>query len=175
MPLRRNVLSTIARSLLNPRPGKPATKPHIPRQRPYLFTQYHRDNLWWWNGTWLPQTVPNGARIQIQLPGGPIRWIPGPHGHCRPTGVGSLVPLDARTTPLGRHVLPGEKRIPGTSNLQVFDYRVNGLGATAICLHPHPTPDTPEQLGLPPGSPTSYVLTLLVGIPQSELSLPLPH
>lgn len=170
---RRSVLTALTPATPRPWPARPAPPaPAAARPRPYVFTQQHHDNLWWWDGTWLPQTVPAGARIQIQLPADPFHWIPGPPGHCPPTGAGTLVPLRARARLLDRYVLPDRDRIPGTSTIEVFDYRLDGPGAVAVCLHPHPEPDTPEQLGLPPGSPTGYVLTLLAGIPQTELSVP---
>ncbi len=146
------------------------------RDHPYLFTQQHRDNLWWWNGTWLPQTVPNGAHVQIQLPGGPSRWKPYTGPGCRTEGTvpGLLSLLPARSTYLGQSpTLPNDDRIDGYTNLQRFDYTVSGLGIARICLRPDPRPAHPEDIGLPDSAADPYVLSLLVGIPQLSLSSPL--
>jgi hypothetical protein len=140
-------------------------------QIPYIFTQQHRDALWWWNGTWLPQTVPAGARVQVQLPSDPIRWIPRRPSECTPTGAAALLPR-ARVELVDHTVLPDPGRISGSAGIDVFDYQVHGLGALAICLDPDPVPDQPGALGLPPGSPLNYTLTLLVGIPQLSLLRP---
>jgi hypothetical protein len=134
---------------------------------PHLFTQQHRDALWWWNGTWRPQTVPPGARLRIQLPGDPVRWIPHDGRDCHPTGAANALRRHARVTRTGSSKLPNQGRIDGLKNLYVFDYRVTGLGTAAICLRPEP--ESPKGIGLPPGD---YVLTVLVGIPQSTLPLP---
>lgn len=139
----------------------------------YIFTQEHRDDLPWWNGTWLPQTVPSGARVQVQLPSDPIRWVPDPHCEpSNPAGVlpGWLVSLRATVTPGAPATLPDQGRISGTSTISVFGYRVSGTGLAAICLRPDPVPASPEVLGFPPGTPPFFVLTLLVGVPQ--LSIP---
>ncbi|MEU9069831.1 hypothetical protein AB0E06_23905 [Streptomyces sp. NPDC048109] len=148
-------------------PTDPGTREH-----PYLFTQQHRDDLWWWNGTWLPQSVPPGAHLQIQLPAGPARWKPVTGRACRPTGAAGLLPLRAHATALGTSVLPNEGRIDGFSTLEVFDYRVEGIGPLAICLLAHPRPERPEDIGLPDEDPLLYVLTVLVGIPQASLPSP---
>jgi hypothetical protein len=146
------------------------------RDHPYLFTQQHRDNLWWWNGTWLPQSVPSGAHVQVQLPGGPSRWKPytGPGCRTESTVPGLLSLLPARTSYLGQSpTLPNTDRIDGYDNLQRFDYTVHGLGIARICLQPHPIPVHPEDIGLGRGKADTYVLSLLVGIPQLSLSSPL--
>ncbi len=139
----------------------------------YIFTQQHRDNLPWWNGTWLPQTVPDGAELDIQLPSGPIRWIPA--GNCPPSSLAGLIPAwllplrgQVRLTSTG--TLPDQGRISGTETISTFGYQVHGLGIAAICLRPDPVPDDPQVLGFPPGTPPFFVLTLLVGVPQ--LSVP---
>lgn len=137
-------------------------------QIPYIFTQQHRDALWWWNGTWLPQSVASDARIQVQLPSDPIRWIPRRPADCRPTGAAALLPR-AHLELLDHTVLPDPGRISGTSSIDVFDYQVQGIGALAACLDPDPMPEDPGALGLPPGTPPNYTLTLLVGIPQLSL------
>ncbi len=140
-------------------PPEPAGSVH-----PYIFTQQHRDALWWWNGTWRPQTVSPGSRLQVQLPGDPVRWVSRVGRDCRPTGTAATLPLRAQVTLTGSSTLPNAGRIPGTKRLYVFDYRVTGLGVAAVCLRPEPA--TPEGIGLPPGG---YVLTVLVGIPQVAL------
>ncbi|UGY94767.1 hypothetical protein [Streptomyces gobiensis] len=151
-----------------------AVTPLVPADEPYLFTQQHRDDLWWWNGTWLPQTVPSGARVQIQLPGGPARWKPYTGPRCHPTGAARLLPMRANVTNQGTPgELPSEGRIDVYDNLQTFDYTVTGTGPAAICLRADPEPERPEDIGLDTGSPLTYVLTLLVGIPQTSLSSPL--
>ncbi|WP_165985241.1 hypothetical protein [Streptomyces sp. YIM 98790] len=150
-----------------------AAPPITPFGEPYLFTQQHRDALWWWNGTWLPQSVPSGARLQIQLPATPARWHPHTGPDCRPTAPADrLRPLHAHAVLTGRGELPNEGRIDGYATLQTFDYTVTGLGSVAICLRADPEPEHPEDIGLDTGSPLTYVLTLLVGIPQSALSAP---
>lgn len=155
-------------------PSDRATLPADPgtREHPYLFTQQHRDNLWWWNGTWLPQSVPTGAHLQIQLPAGPAQWTPLTGRACRPTGAAALLPPRPRVTALGTGRLSNEGRIDGFSDLQVFDYRVDGIGPAAICLRADPEPDRPGDIGLPVQSPLIYVLTVLVGIPQASLPTP---
>ncbi|ESP99527.1 hypothetical protein EES44_22600 [Streptomyces sp. ADI96-15] len=145
-------------------PADPGTRDH-----PYVFTQQHRDGLWWWNGTWLPQSVPPGAHLQIQLPAGPAHWEPVTGRACRPTGAAGLLPVRARATALGTSVLPNEGRIDGFSTLEVFDYRVEGIGAAAICLRANPRPERPGDIGLPDQEPLVYVLTVLVRIPQASL------
>ncbi|SFQ71476.1 hypothetical protein SAMN05421810_11455 [Amycolatopsis arida] len=150
------------------RPGnQPLTNDHV-----YVLTQQHRDNLPWWNGTWLPQTVPSGAHLQLQLPSDPIRWIPDPE--CAPSPLLGLVPtwvlpLRATITPTGRRTLPSPGRITGSSAISVFDYTVDGLGIAAVCLRPHPVPDDPGVLGFPAGTPPFYVATVVVGVPQLTL------
>jgi hypothetical protein len=145
--------------------GQPLRNDHA-----YVFTQQQRDNLSWWNGTWVPQTVPNGAHVQVQLPSGPIRWVPDTGPGCRPGPVAGLVPT--RALPLRADVeledhstLPNEDRITGSTEISVFDYRVDGLGIASICLRPEPVPDDPGVLGFPPGTPPTYVVTVVVGGP----------
>lgn len=146
---------------------QPLTNEHA-----YVFTQQQRDNLAWWNGSWMPQTVPDGAHIQIQLPSDPMHWAPDLGDDCRPS---LTLGLDTGTLPrsrvmlLGRATLPNDGRITGSSAISVLDYRVTGTGVAAICLHPDPADTDPEDLGFPAGSPTDYVLTLLVGMPQTSL------
>lgn len=146
--------------------GQPLTNDHA-----YVFTQQQRDNLSWWNGTWIPQTVPDGAHIQVQLPSDPIRWTPDTGPTCRPSPIAGLVP--AWLLPLRGHIelydramLPNEGRMTGSSALSVFDYRVTGLGIATICLRPDPPTAHPEVLGFPAGTPPFYVVTLIVGVPQ---------
>jgi hypothetical protein len=133
----------------------------------YLFTQQHRDALYWWNGTWLPQTVPSGARVQVQLPADPAHWKLRPDRECDPTLVPGL-PLGGRAELVGTGELPNERRVEGTSTIETFDFTVSGVGAAAICLDPDPPQDGPGRIGLPSG-PTDYVLTVLVGVPQVNL------
>lgn len=144
-------------------PGQP-----LDADRAYIFTQQHRDNLPWWNGTWTPQTVPSGAHVQVQLPSDPVRWIPERGRDCRPSPVPDLVPswlvpLRADVEPTGRASLPNEGRMPGSSRISVFDYRVDGLGIAAICLRAE-TEDARESR-----APADYVVTLVVGVPQISL------
>lgn len=146
--------------------GQPLTNDHA-----YVFTQQQRDNLSWWNGTWLPQTVPDGAHLQVQLPSDPIRWIPDTSTSCQPSPLADLVPtwlLPLRGTVelYHRGTLPNAGRLTGSSQLSILDYRVTGLGIAAICLRPDPVPDNPEVLGFPAGTPPYYVATVIVGIPQ---------
>lgn len=140
------------------------------QEHPYLFTQEHRDQLWWWNGTWLPQSVPSGAHLRIQLPGGPTVWHRFSGPDCRPSGAAALLPSLAAVTELSHAVLPNDGRIDGFSDLQQFDFQVDGIGAAVICLRPDPVPAHPEDIGLGVDQPVTYVLTVVVGIPQ--LSLP---
>ncbi|NUQ95097.1 MAG: hypothetical protein HOY79_00580 [Streptomyces sp.] len=156
-----------------PAPAKQVPSDTGTREHPYLFTQEQRDNLWWWNGTWLPQSVPSGAHVQVQLPGGPSRWKPynGPRCRTEATVPGLLSLLPAHVTYLGQApTLPNEDRIDGYSDLQRFDYTVRVLGIARICLRPHPMPAHPEDIGLGRGMADPYVLSLLVGIPQLSLS-----
>lgn len=133
------------------------------RPRPYIFTQQHRDELPWWQGRWTPQRVPDGARVQVQLPGDPIRWVPVRGDSCSPTRWPGGLGLPAGRVELtGRAIIPNPGRISGTASIYQFDYRVHGPGVVVICLDPSPTPGSPEELGFPPGSPLDYVLTLIV-------------
>lgn len=146
--------------------GQPLTNDHA-----YVFTQQQRDNLVWWNGTWIPQTVPDDAHIQVQLPSDPIRWIPDTGPTCQSSPIAGLVPtwllpLRGRVELYDRSTLPNEGRISGSSEIAVFDYRVTGLGITTICLRPNPPTTDPELLGFPAGTPPFYVVTLIVGVPQ---------
>ncbi|CAM4089932.1 hypothetical protein GCM10009799_38440 [Nocardiopsis rhodophaea] len=133
----------------------------------YLFTQQHRDALYWWRGTWMPQTVPTNAHIQVQLPATPVHWKLRDPEDCEPTKVPQL-PLGGRAELIGTGEFPNEGRIDGTSTIETFDFRLTGVGAVAVCLDPDPPTDDPSQIGLPAG-PTNYVLTLLVGVPQVNL------
>jgi hypothetical protein len=123
--------------------------------------------MFFWNGLWVPQTVPTNSHVQVQLPGDPIRWYNDPD--CAPNSLTTDLEL-ANTEYLGSHTLPNPERIEGTSAIYVFDYHITGVGAIAICLRPDPVPNTSEELGFPPDTPKHYILTLTVGIPQ--LSLP---
>ncbi len=145
-------------------PGQPLDAGHA-----YIFTQQHRDNLYWWNNTWTPQTVPSGAHVQVQLPSDPVRWFPERGGDCQPSPVADLVPtwlvpLRADVELTGRTSLPNEGRMPGSSRTTVFDYRVDGLGIAAVCLRAEASGAPRDQV------PDDYVLTLVVGVPQ--LSVP---
>jgi hypothetical protein len=146
--------------------NQPLTNDHA-----YVFTQQGRDNLTWWNGTWIPQTVPDGAHIQVQLPSEPIHWIPDLSHSCRPSPLAGLVPtwllpLRSDLELSSRGELPNEGRISGSSKISVFDYHVNGRGIATICLRPDPPVNDAEVLGFPAGTPPFYVLTLVVGVPQ---------
>ncbi|GGM62973.1 hypothetical protein GCM10012275_37050 [Longimycelium tulufanense] len=160
----------------------PQDPPPLPSKWTHLFQQEHRDALHWWNHTWLPQTVPSGAVVQIQLPGDPIRWVHDENRKCTPTTpLGLALPiLDlfqfVRPEFLGQNKLPDPNRIDGTENIYTFDYRLDGIGVAAICLFPEPRPGTAYEISMPPGTPTDrYVLTLLVGVPQASLPLRRPH
>lgn len=112
--------------------------------------------------------MPTGAHIQVQLPSDPVRWVPEPD--CTPSPVADLVPtlvlpLWADAELVGESTLPNEGRMPGSSQISVFDYRLNGVGIAAICLRPEPRPDGSQS-----ATPTDFVVTLVVGVPQ--LSLP---
>lgn len=65
-------------------PADPARQP-MSNQGRYVFNQEHRDNLSWWNRTWLPQLVPKAALLEVQLPSDPIRWIPYGEPDCQPS------------------------------------------------------------------------------------------
>lgn len=146
-------------------PGQPLDADHA-----YILTQQHQDNLHWWNGTWTPQTVPSGAQVQIQLPSNPTRWVPVRGRDCKPSPVADLVPtsvapLRAQAELVGRSTLPNEGRMPGSSEISVFDYRLHGVGVAAICLLPELAPQQSQS-----HPPAGYVVTLVVGVPQ--LSVP---
>ncbi|WP_017597516.1 hypothetical protein [Nocardiopsis lucentensis] len=89
---------------------------------------------------------------------------------CDPTLVPDLPVRTASAKLTGTGEFPNEGRIEGASVIETFDYEVSGVGTAAICLDPDPPVDDPREVGLPAG-PTDYVLTLLVGLPQAELSL----
>jgi hypothetical protein len=161
--------------------SQPLTNDHA-----YVFTQQQRDNLSWWNGTWLPQTVPSDAHVQVQLPSDPIRWIPDQDGaRCQPSLPAdldsSLPPELLNLLPVNvfhlagdvelydTSTLPNTGRISGSSELTVFDYHVTGLGVVPICLRPHPEPEDAGDLGFPPDTPPYYVATIIVGVPQVTL------
>lgn len=142
-------------------PGQPLDADHA-----YILTQQHRDNLSWWNGTWTPQTVRAGAHVQLQLPSDPTRWVTVRGRECTPSPVAgvvptSLLPLRAKAVLVGRSTLPNEGRVPGSSELSVFDYRLHGVGLAAICLRPEPAPDQSQS-----DAPADYVVTLVVGVAQ---------
>ncbi|ODA70574.1 hypothetical protein APS67_005308 [Streptomyces sp. AVP053U2] len=82
--------------------------------------------------------MPPGAHLRIQLPADPAHWEPVTGRACRPTGAAGLLPLRARVTALSSSRLPNEGRIDGFSTLEVFDYRVEGIGPAAICLRAAP-------------------------------------
>ncbi|MEB3033383.1 hypothetical protein [[Mycobacterium] nativiensis] len=136
----------------------PATA--VPSQQPmhnqgrYVFNQQHRDNLSWWNRTWVPQLVPKGALLEVQLPSDPVRWIPYGEPECQPSPIWTwsdisdtswpvqhrrvgaeleatyTVPNDNRYRESANpYELPGvyvpvEKRVLGSSTITVFDYRL---------------------------------------------------
>ncbi|MDV6013629.1 hypothetical protein [Haloechinothrix sp. LS1_15] len=150
-------------------PGQP-----LESDEAYILTQQHRDNLPWWNNTWVPQTVPSGAHIQVQLPSDPVEWVPEHGRDCEPSPVAdlvptSLLPLRADVELLDTDTLPNSDRMTGSSEISVFSYRVSGVGIAAVCLRPEPDPADPAQLGFPPGTPSDYVVTLVVGVPQASL------
>lgn len=149
----------------DPLPGQP-----LDADDAYILTPQHRDNLSWWHGTWTPQTVPGGAHVQVQLPADPGTWVPEAGARCRRSPLGGLVPteilpLRAHAEMVGESTLPNEGRVPGSSEVAVFDYRMRGTGIAAICLRPDPGAEAPAQKGDP-----DFVATLLVGVPQ--LSVP---
>lgn len=142
-------------------PGQP-----LDADQAYLLTQQHRDNLYWWNGTWTPQSVPTGAHVQVQLPSNPTRWVPERGHDCTPSPVAGLVPasvlpLRADAELVDLSTLPNEGRIPGSSEISVFDYRLDGVGIAAICLRPEPRPEEWQS-----ATPTDFVVTFVVGVPQ---------
>jgi hypothetical protein len=146
--------------------GQPLSSDHA-----YIFTQQQRDNLSWWNGTWMPQTLPSGSHVQVQLPSDPVRWIPETGPGCRPSPVADrvpthLLPLRATVELTDRSTLPNAGRITGSAEVSIFDYRVSGRGIGALCLRPEPEPDDPQVLGLPAGTPPSYVVTVVVDDPR---------
>jgi hypothetical protein len=159
-------------------PATPEDLDNTPQQTAaptYRFTQQHRDNLSFWNNTWAPATVPEGARIEVQLPGDPVRWVPDLGPECRPSEVADTVPTDV--LPLRSRVeqrgalrkLPNEGRIPGSSAIYAVEFQLHGIGLAAVCLRPDSSVTDPGVLGLPAGSPTGYVLTLVVGVPQGNV------
>jgi hypothetical protein len=125
-------------------PGQPLDAGHA-----YILTQQHGDNLSWWNGTWVPQTIPDRAHVQVQLPSNPIHWIPDLGPTCHPSRVADLAAAAACGTVdlLGTSTLPNAGRVAGTSEIAVFDYRVSGLGIAVLCLRPDPVPTDPGQIG----------------------------
>lgn len=146
-------------------PGQP-----LDSDQAYILTQQHRDNLYWWNGTWTPQSVPVGAHVQVQLPSDPVRWTPVRGRGCTPSPVAgllptSVIPLRASAKLVGDSTLPNEGRMPGSSEISVFDYRLTGVGIAAICLRPEPRPEESQRR-----TATDFVVTLVVGVPQ--LSVP---
>lgn len=155
--------STTSATASSELPGQPLDAGHA-----YIFTQQHRDNLYWWNGTWTPQTVPSGAHVTVQLPSDPVRWVPEHDHDCRPSPVAGLVPswlvpLRADVEPTGRSSLPNAGRMPGSSRIAVFDYQVERVGIAAICLRAEPGQPHQDRV------PDDYVLTLVVGAPQTSV------
>lgn len=130
--------------------------PHQPmhNQGRYIFNQQHRDNLSWWNRTWVPQLVPKGALLEVQLPSDPMRWIPYGEPDCQPSPIWTWSDISDTSWPVKhRHVqaelqaqytvpnenryresanpyeLPGvyipvEKRVVAGSAITVFDYQL---------------------------------------------------
>ncbi len=82
----------------------------------YTFNQQHRDNLSWWNRTWVPQLIPKGALLEVQLPSDPIHWIPYGEPDCQPssgwagTGLKSAV-RGTRTAPRGTSGWPCNSKV----------------------------------------------------------------
>lgn len=105
------------------------------------------------------------------LPADPVHWKVRDAADCDPTLLPGLPVVGARAEYLGRGELPNEGRIDGTSTIETFDFEVSGVGAAAMCLDPDPPTDDPAEIGLPAG-PTEYVLTVLVGVPQTEIGMP---
>jgi hypothetical protein len=133
--------------------------------RPYVFTQVHRDDLPWWQGTWRPQAVPSGARVQVQLPGGPTVWTL--EASCEPTPSPSARADGAATgratlEPQGREILPSPNRIAGTDSIYQFDFIARGEGLAAVCLTAHPPSPPNEAAGSVLGPADDYRLTLKV-------------
>lgn len=129
----------------------------------YQFAQQHRDALPWWEGRWRPQRVVSGARLRVQLPGDPIRWVPRTGAGCQPTPWPGGRQLPAAEIQLeAQAIIPNPGRIEGAEVLYQFDYRVTGRGVAVVCLDPDPVPDDPEALSFPPDSPLDYSLTVLV-------------
>ncbi|QUR69364.1 hypothetical protein [Mycobacterium spongiae] len=154
MTQRRALLIALVAVVLlatGPATADPAQLP-LHNQGFYVFNQQHRDNLSWWNRTWLPQLVPKGALIQVQLPGDPIRWIPYSEPDCLPSPgwywahisdpnrhhhvpAELLLQYDVENEERYREsanpnefpgvIVPFEDRVLGSSTVTVFDYRLD--------------------------------------------------
>lgn len=131
-------------------------------ERPYVFTQVHRDALPWWRGTWRPQSVDLGRRIEVQLPGEPTAWRRvEPCAPTAPEGAAGREPRgDLRF--LGRRLIPSPNRITGTASITQFAYVSKAPGVVAICLEASPPSPSNLSEGARLGPASRFVLTLRV-------------
>lgn len=87
---------------VGPATADPSQQP-MHNQGRYVFNQQHRDNLSWWNRTWLPQLVPKAALLEVQLPSDPIRWIPYGEPNCQPSPGWDWAEISGSWYPGGPH------------------------------------------------------------------------
>lgn len=79
-------------------------------------------------GTCIPQTVPLGAAIQVQLPGTPSRWT-----------VVRLSNVEGDGQPIpDPKVIPNPLRIAGTSEIYIFNFRATTAGPAVVTFQESP-------------------------------------
>ncbi len=101
-------LMAVTVSAVGPATADPSQQP-MHNQGRYVFNQQHRDNLSWWNRSWLPQLVPKGALLEVQLPSDPVRWIPYGEPDCQPSPGWDWAEIGGSWSPDGP---PRHQRVP---------------------------------------------------------------
>ncbi|VBA33713.1 hypothetical protein [Mycobacterium pseudokansasii] len=143
--------------------AEPSMQP-MQNQGRYSFNQQHRDNLSWWNRTWVPQLIPKGALLEVQLPSDPIHWIPYGEPDCQPSPGWDWAEISGSWYPdgpprhqrvavelEGQHTVPNQNRYRESANPYElpgvyipFDKRVDGSSTITIFdyhLLPGPSDD----------------------------------
>ena len=94
-----------------------------PDPRPTIFTQVHDQRV---------QSITSGNRFEVQLPGAPAVWRRDPKSESRNLEF------------LGQTRFPSPNRIPETSGIQAFAYRVTAPGPVTLTLTSDPPAPLPK-------------------------------